>query len=225
MVIAAAAAASAPTAVVLVLAAVFTICATAHKPAQAALLPSLADTPRQLAASNAVWSGVDNGAFLGGALIGGVLIAIASVPTAFAVTAALFAFAALPLARIARDPVPAVPRRRADGARGVLDSTGQGFREVLGEKRLRLVVGFLAVSTLVEGAVDVLVVVVAIELLDLGGAGVGWLNSCWGLGGLVGGLAALVLLRRGHARERARDGRAADRPAADGDRGRRKRRW
>jgi predicted MFS family arabinose efflux permease len=189
--------ADAPTAVVLALAAVFTICATAHKPAQAALLPSLADTPRQLAASNAVWSGVDNGAFLGGALLGGVLIALASVPAAFAVTAALFVFAALPMGRIPRDTVPPYREDVGTSMRGVVDSTAQGFREVLGEKRLRLVVGFLGVSTLVEGAVDVLVVVVAIELLDLGGAGVGWLNSCWGLGGLLGGLAALVLLRRG----------------------------
>jgi hypothetical protein len=68
---------------------------------------------------------------------------------------------------------------------------------VLGDARLRLVVGFMTVSTLVEGAVDVLVVVVAIRLLDLGGSGVGWLNACWGTGGLIGGVAALVLLGRG----------------------------
>src|SRR3954454_15232722 len=47
---------TAPSAVVLTLGALFTIVATAHKPAQAALLPSLAQTPRQLAASNALWS-------------------------------------------------------------------------------------------------------------------------------------------------------------------------
>ncbi len=40
-------------------------------------------------------------------------------------------------------------------------------------------------------------VVVALELLDLGGAGVGWLNSAWGVGGLLGGAAALSLLARG----------------------------
>jgi MFS family permease len=194
--IAAAVAASAPAWVVLSLGAVFTICATAHKPAQAALLPSLADTPRQLAASNAVWSGVDNGAFLFGALAGGVLIAVASTQTAFAVTAALYAIAAFPIARIPRDAVPSY-RGGTVSARTVLRNTGQGFREVLGNGPLRLVVGFLAISTLVEGAVDVLVVVVAIQLLDLGGAGVGWLNSCWGLGGVIGGLAALALLGRG----------------------------
>jgi MFS family permease len=42
-----------------------------------------------------------------------------------------------------------------------------------------------------------LVVVLAIELLELGEAGVGWLTAAWGLGGLIGGGAALGLLGRG----------------------------
>jgi hypothetical protein len=62
---------------------------------------------------------------------------------------------------------------------------------------LRLLVGVSACSTLVEGAVDVMVVVVAIELLDLGNAAVGWLNSAWAVGGIVGGAGAIVLLGRG----------------------------
>src|SRR3954447_9087922 len=70
---------TAPSAVVLTLGALFTIVATAHKPAQGALLPSLAQTPRQLAGSNALWSAIDNSAFLLGSLLGGLLIATASV--------------------------------------------------------------------------------------------------------------------------------------------------
>ena len=38
---------------------------------------------------------------------------------------------------------------------------------------------------------------VALELLDLGDAGVGWLNAAWGAGGLLGGAVALALLGRG----------------------------
>ena len=52
---------------------------------------------------------------------------------------------------------------------------------------------------MVEGAIDVLVVLVAIEMLGLGGSGVGWLNACWGLGGVIG-RRALALLRRGRLR-------------------------
>jgi hypothetical protein len=52
-------------------------------------------------------------------------------------------------------------------------------------------------TTLIEGALDVLVVVTAVSLVDLGDAGVGWLNAAWGVGGLIGGVGALVLLHRG----------------------------
>jgi MFS family permease len=68
---------------------------------------------------------------------------------------------------------------------------------VAADRGLRLVVGVLGASTLVEGAVDVLVVLVALELLGLGAAGVGWLNSAWALGGIAGGAAAVLVLGRG----------------------------
>jgi MFS family permease len=168
--IAAAVAADAPLALVLVLSAVFTALATAHKPAQAG--------------------------FLVGALLGGVLVAATSLETAFVVTAAVFAVAAWPFARLPRDPIPAY-RDHADGQERI-EELASGFRTVTRDRSLRLLVGVLSVSTLVEGAADVLIVLVAIELLDLGGAGVGWLNSAWGLGGLAGGAAAISLL--GHGR-------------------------
>jgi MFS family permease len=193
--IGAAVAVSAPLAVVLTLGALFTIVATAHRPAQAALLPSLVETPHQLAASNAVWSAIDNGAFLVGAALSGALIATTSMADAFFVTAALFAVAAWPIARIERDPVPDY-RAGAEHARPIADAV-VGFREVARDSRLRLVVGVLSISTMVEGAIDVLVVLIAIEMLGLGGSGVGWLNACWGFGGVIGGAAALALLRRG----------------------------
>src|SRR4051794_24492400 len=72
--IAIAVAATAPLAPVLLLAALFTVVATAHRPAQAALLPALAATPRQLGAGNALWMAIDYGAFMGGSLLAGVLI-------------------------------------------------------------------------------------------------------------------------------------------------------
>lgn len=114
---------------------------------------------------------------------------------AFLVTAGLFALAAWPVARIERDPIPDY-RARTEQARPIADAV-DGFREVARDRRLRLVVGVLSISTMVEEAIDVLVVLVAIEMLGLGGSGVGWLNACWGFGGVIGGAAALALLRRG----------------------------
>ena len=57
--------------------------------------------------------------------------------------------------------------------------------------------GVLGTSTLIEGAVDVLVVLIALELLSLGPAGVGWLNSAWGVGGVLGAAGAVLWLTRG----------------------------
>src|SRR3954471_5639325 len=138
----AAVAADMPLAVVLVFAALFTIATTAHKPAQAALLPQLAETPRQLGASNALWSAIDNGAFLVGALIGGAVISGTSVETAFLVNACVFAVAALPVARIPRDPVP--DYRAPTTELGALHGVVGGFREVWNHRGLRSLVGFLS---------------------------------------------------------------------------------
>jgi MFS family permease len=189
-------AADAPLEVVLLLAALITALTTAHKPAQAALLPALVGSPRQIAASNAVLASVENAGFLAGSLLGGALVAATSIETGFFVTAGLFALAAWPLARIRRDPIPA-HRAEAHEAEKALEELASGFRTVAREPDLRVIVGVSACSTLVEGAADVLIVLVAIELLDLGQAGVGWLNSAWAVGGIVGGAAAISLLGRG----------------------------
>jgi predicted MFS family arabinose efflux permease len=193
--IGAAVALDASLALVLVLSAVFTCLQTAHRPAQAALLPGLTQTPRQLASSNAVWTAVDNVGVLGGSLLGGTMIAVTSLGAAFAITAGVFALALWPLARIPHDPIP--PYREEDEEDGVLAEVVSGFRIIIREPTLRLLVGMLSASTLVLGAVDVVVVLVTLELLDLGNASVGWLNSVWGVGGLIGGAAAITLLGRG----------------------------
>jgi hypothetical protein len=61
---------------------------------------------------------------------------------------------------------------------------------------LRLIVGLYGAQTLVAGALNVLIVIVSLELLDMGEAGIGFLNSAIGVGGLAGGFAAMTLLTR-----------------------------
>ena len=95
-----------PLAVLLVLATLFTVAATAHKPAQAALLPRLAPERERQAASNALWTAIDSVAFVAGAIGGGVLVATFGAAAAFAASGAAFVAAALALAQIARDPAP-----------------------------------------------------------------------------------------------------------------------
>src|SRR4051794_28306983 len=96
------AAAFAPFGLLLVIAVAFTIAQTAHKPAQAALLPHLTSDP---AAANAAWSSIDNAAFVLGALAGGTIVAAVGVPAAFGAAALAFVTAAAVLAGIERDRV------------------------------------------------------------------------------------------------------------------------
>jgi MFS family permease len=188
-------AAEGPFALALVLAAGFSVAATAHRPAQASLLATLARTPQQLAAANAVLSAIDNAGFLLGALVGATLAAAWGADVAFAVMAAMYAAAAVAQRRVRRDPRPAPAAgpgagRRAGGAVA-------GLRALLASPQLRLVVGAFGAATVVEGATDVLVVLIALDLLDLGRGGVGYLNAAWGVGGLAGSAVAAAALGRG----------------------------
>ena len=72
----------------------------------------------------------------------------------------------------------------------------------------------LSAATFIEGMVDVLVVVIALDLVGLGDAGVGWLNAAWGIGGLAGGAVALKLLARERLGLALPARRAPDRRAA-----------
>jgi len=184
-----------PLALVLALAAGFSMLTSGQQPALIAVLPGLAQNPRQLAVANGLRQGFGNGAYCLGALVGGAAAAGVSVTAGFAVALAGSAIALLALARMPADPVPA--HREAGPGASIAGELLLGLREVRTTPELRDTVGVLATLGLVYGALDVLMVVVAVELVGLGTGGVGILNSAWGAGGIAGGFAALTLLGRG----------------------------
>jgi MFS family permease len=191
---AAALAADLPAGFIYVAAGLITVLATANKPAQAALLPSLARTPQELTQANvAIGSFESIGLFLGPA-IGGFLLAASDEAVVFGAAAAATAVSAALVARVR--PGEEAARRPGRGAEHFLEEISAGFRTVAEESRLRLIVGLSAAQMLVAGAFNVLVVAAALDLLDLGEAGVGYLNSAVGVGGLVGTIAAVVLVGR-----------------------------
>jgi hypothetical protein len=139
---------------------------------------------------------MDNLGFLGGSILTGALLALTSVQFVLAVAAIVAAASCLALATMNGD-------RRPDyagdgGGRGVLRETAAGFRILLEDPALRLLGACLTLLVFVEGAADVLVVIVALDLLDLGQSSVGYLNAAWGIGALLAGAALAVLIRRGH---------------------------
>jgi MFS family permease len=185
--------AGAPAAVVYALAVLTALASTAFGPAQSALLPSLARTPEELTAANATSTTLESVGFFLGPALGGLLLTVTSVGAVFAATAALFLWSAFVLGRISVDS-------RGDRSAEV-ESIGRealaGFRAILGERRLRLVVGLYGAQTLVAGIMRVLVVVTALRILDLGPAGVGFLNSADGIGALAGVFVLLGVITTG----------------------------
>ena len=190
--IAAAAAANGPSLVVYALAVLASIVGAAFAPAQSALLPSLARTPEELAASNVALSSTSSVGMFAGPAIAGALLAVTSPWVVFALTAAAFVWSAACLVRIPAD-APAPPGGESEPVGPALLG---GFRAIGSEPRLRLVIGLTGTQTLVAGALEVLLVVLALRLLHAGNGGVGWLNAGVGVGGVVGAVAAAALAGR-----------------------------
>jgi MFS family permease len=182
-----------PPIIVYVLASLIGISATAFRPAQAALTPSLARTPEELTAANVAASTIESVGIFGGPALGGLLLAWKGPGLVFVVTAAALLWSAFLIAGIR--PAAGVKAEQAEPT-SVVDELLEGFRTIAREKRLRLLVGLFSIQTFVDGMLNVLIVVVALQLLDTGTAGVGLLNSAVGVGGLLGALAAAALVGR-----------------------------
>src|SRR6188472_1542856 len=192
LVAAAVIAADGPGAVVYATVAVSQVVGTVFRPAQSALLPGLVRTPSELTAANVASSTIESiGTFLGPAL-GGLLLAVSSAQVVFAANAATFLWSAALVFALRGQEEPHERGEAPDAAdteRAVL----AGIVTIAREPTLRTLVGLYAAQTLVAGALNVLVVVTAFELLDLQAAGVGLLYAAIGVGGLIGGFVALLL--------------------------------
>lgn len=188
-----AALADGPALVVYALATVTTIAGTVFRPAEAALLPSLARSPEELTAANVSSSTFDSlGSFVGPAL-GAMILLLGGPGIVFALTAVTFAWSAVFIARVQ------APRTASPAGEDGHDDLGGllgGVRAIRHEPRLRLLIGLYASQCVVAGALGVLVVVVALRLLALGNSGVGLLEAASGVGSLLGAAAALALVGR-----------------------------
>ena len=181
-----------PFALVLLLSALVAIVNSAEGPAESALLPTLAETPRELTAANVVSSTIESLGIFGGPAIGGVLLAVTSPEAVFGAAAVAFVLSAFLISRVRVEEQPERPEQTG----GPLREFAAGFVTLAREPGLRVLVGLLAAQTLVAGALNVLIVVSALSLLELGEEGVGFLNSAVGIGGLVGALVSAALIGR-----------------------------
>ena len=193
---ASAAAAAAPAWVVYALAGAFTVASTPYVPAEGALLPQVVRSPQELAAANVAHSQMDNLGFLLASLAAGTLLALASPEAAFAAAAAAGVFTAGILASLGRDERPSYDDQI--GPSGILDETAVGLKALMAAPNLRLVGITLTLLVFVEGAADVMIVLVALDLLEIGEGSVGWISAVWAVGALFASAGLAVLLDRGN---------------------------
>jgi len=173
---------------------------TVIRPSQGALLPSLARTPAELAAANAVSGIAEAGGLLAGPLLAAAVLAV-STPGAVLATLSALALVSALLAGSATSAMPAAgaPPALAGAVPGrpgrlVLE----GFHALSRDRDARLLIAVLSSRMLMVGVTDVLFVLLALELFLTGEEGAALLTAALGAGGVVGGATAFLLV--GHRR-------------------------
>lgn len=169
---------------------------TITRPAQAALLPEVAETPDQLTAANVTAGTAEGAGTLLGPAFAGVLTAVGGPALVFAASSIglLLAFlAVLPLLRTAR---PAQHEPGDADSEPMLRMLSGGVTEIVRDPRLRGLAAIFACTSLLMGALDIFYAVLAFDVLGLDDSGVGYLGAATGVGMLAGGMLAVTLVGR-----------------------------
>jgi MFS family permease len=165
---------------------------TTTRPAQTTLIPSVATTPDQLTAANVVVGWLEAAGTAGAGLLVGVLISVAGVGSVFAVCAGLAVAAALLVAGLQVAPLTS----EQEPAPPVLAGIAEGLRLAVRRPRLRLMLALLTAEAVVLGALDLLIVIVAINVLRRPEAWAGYLNFASGAGAVLAATVSAVLVGR-----------------------------
>ncbi len=197
----------APPAIVFTLAALTAIVATPFRPAVAALLPSLVDSPEELTASNGTTSTIESLAIFVGPALGGLLLTVASVPVVGLFDVLTFVWSALLVSRIVvthgdkvavtvPDPAGATGAAVAEAAEDedketYFQEVTAGFRSIASSRDLTMISLVYCAQTIVAGASAVFSIEIAVRLTDFGANGVGYLDSAFGIGAILGGFVAI----------------------------------
>ena len=180
----------APVAVVGVAAALSAVTVSMTRPVHNALLPEISRTTADLTAGNAASGSLEALATFLGPLASGLLLAVwgaGGVLLAMSVCSAIGAALTARLATAA--PRRAVRRVGTDRAEGSL-------RTVLKNPAARLMSFLIAAEYALVGMMDILLVVLALDVLGMSDAGPGVLNSAIGVGGIAGAALTFTLIGR-----------------------------
>jgi MFS family permease len=190
--------AGAPPVAVFVLAGLSSILMTITRPVIGSLMPVLARTPAELGAANGLMGSLEGVGSLVGPLGAAAALALGSPGLVFVVSGLVIAGGAALLVRMPLPASASVVAPEADDGTEVVAETHRsvllGMRAVATHRDTRLVVMLLALRTFVTGCLDVLIVLLAMEVLGGGESSVGLLGALVGVGTILGGVAAFALI-------------------------------
>ena len=209
----------APDATIYVLATLAAVAGAPFRPAQMAIMPSLANDADELTASNGASSTIESLAFFVGPAIGALMLTVTGIAEVFLLNAVTYVLSALLVlgvkparesetvhepARVGGDrafpdldgaaeqDVDGDPEGAKAARSGFVAETLAGFRTIGSDRDLMMISILLCAQTLVAGASLVYVLVVVVDILDMEAAGVGYLDSILGVGAIVGGVVAIA---------------------------------
>jgi len=160
------------------------------RPALATILPSIVHRVEELAAANATVGWVESGGVAAAGIFSGVAVGAFGAGAGIAVAAALAAAAAASAAAV----LHAKPASAEGETSPLREDLVKGFAAVHRNDAARFLLGMQTASWVVVGALDILFVVLAVRVLGDGPGWVGYLNTAYGAGGIVAGLAAVGLV-------------------------------
>lgn len=143
--------------------------------------------PRELPNAVALNSGLFNGSRIIGPAIAGLVIAAVGTGLCFVLNAVSFLAVLTALAIVREEELLPVVR---DPSTRMIDGIRRGFAYAWNDPQLRLILTVVTVVATVGFNFHVLVPLLAADTLHVGPVGFGLLSACFGLGALVGALAA-----------------------------------
>lgn len=195
----------APAGAVLVVATLLSLVGCVFRPAQMAWMPSLTRRPEELTAANGASSTIESLAFFVGPALGALLVSTTSVEVVFLLNAATFVVSAAlvwgihPIAGATPGDDDTDSNTGSDSGSdepeptvGALAEMASGFRHIRSDRDLTIVAILVCAQTVVAGATIVFGVTFAVEILETGPAGVGIIDSVFGVGAILGGFYAIA---------------------------------
>jgi CRP-like cAMP-binding protein/MFS family permease len=184
-------AAGGPAVAVYALAAIATAAFTMFRPAHSALLPALCVTPLELTSANVVRGLLDSLSTLVGPLAAALMLKLGSPTAVFVATAALALGSGALLLGLSYEPAT---REHPRPLRRIVHETVEGFRALTRYRDAALLIGLGLAQTMTRGFLTVFLVVIPIDLLDMGEPGVGLLTAAVGAGAVASSLGAVMFV-------------------------------